>query len=224
MCGRFTLSADKETLEEVFPGVSLPALCCARFNIAPSQPVAVIRTAASGQKEAITARWGLIPYWADDPAIGNRLINARSEGIENKPAFREPFRRRRCLVPADGFYEWQKIPGSRAKRPIFFRIKGGRVFAFAGVWDLWRRGGEEVTSFAIITCPANELVGRVHERMPVILPEPEQWEQWLKLPAEEVRELLRPLSPGVMEAWAVSPRVNDPAVDDPGCIDKVADV
>lgn len=190
-----------------------------RYNIAPSQPVASVLN--DGSLRVVLAQWGLIPSWARDPRMGQRLINARAETLTEKPAFKEPFRQRRCLILADGFFEWQKLPGTKTKRPFYFRLKSGRPFAFAGLWDQWSdRASGLVTTCAIITTEANALVRRVHDRMPVILPPP-AYERWLR-PGEvdpaELRGFLAPFPGEEMESYTVSQRVNDPATDDPECI------
>jgi len=221
MCGRFTLSAEREELEKAFSGLAMPEAAGGRFNVAPAQSTVIVRRSPSGGREAVMCRWGLVPRWADDPAMGYRLINARAETVGRRPAFRDSFRSRRCLVPADGFYEWLKPPGARARRPVFFRLRSGEIFAFAGLWDEWRREATVLRTFTIITCPANELVRRVHDRMPVILRAGAEWDRWLSEPA---MELLRPLPAELMEGWLVDPRVNNPAVDDAGCVERAGEV
>src|SRR5262245_35107324 len=174
MCGRFTLATSRAQLADLFRLAGGPELPL-RYNIAPTQPVPVVRAAGDGRALAL-ARWGLIPRWATDPAIGNRLINARSETVAEKPSFRDAFRKRRCLIPATGFYEWAKTAGG--KQPYHFRLLDGRPFAFAGLWERWDRGGEPVESCTILTTAANAVVRPVHERMPVILPA-EAFAAWL---------------------------------------------
>jgi putative SOS response-associated peptidase YedK len=179
----------------------------------------VIRQAVDGTaRECVALRWGLVPSWADDPAVGNRLINARAETVASKPSFRAAFRQRRCLVPADGFYEWQKQAGK--KQPFYIHLRGGGPFAFAGLWERWQGADEPIESFTIVTTEANELVRSLHERMPVILPR-EAYKHWLD-PAyaklEELQALLRPYPAEEMAAFPVSTRVNSPRVDDAACI------
>lgn len=226
MCGRFTLTVRKGEIEASFPGIGVPDTAGGRYNIAPMQLSPVVRLGEDDKKEIILARWGLIPHWARDASIGGRLINARCETLEQRPAFRDAFRRRRCLVLADGFYEWQKVPGSRAKRPVYFRLKGGGLFAFAGLWDVWRgEEGEKIITFTIVTCPANRIVGEIHDRMPVILEAGGVWEQWLReRDSSNLRALLRPVEDGRLEGWLVDPVVNDPRVDDRRCIRQVEGV
>src|SRR5947209_2693109 len=157
MCGRFTLKQAAQTLQEMFELSEVPMLPL-RYNIAPTQTVAAVRLRADRPvRELVLLRWGMVPSWADDPGIGNRLINARADGIASKPSFRSAFRKRRCLVLADGFYEWQKLDAKR-KQPYYFRLNDGRPFAFAGLWESWHREGEEIESCTLITTEANEVV------------------------------------------------------------------
>ena len=220
MCGRFTLILDPDELREELELGEMPPDLTPRYNIAPTQPVAVATDPLS--RDVRLFRWGLIPSWAKDAAIGARLINARSETLAGKPAFRRPFARQRCLILATGFYEWQRRDGGSPKgaQPYYFRLKDGKPFAFAGLWDVWRpRPEEEVRSATIITCPANEVVAPVHDRMPAILTGDALW-AWLDVSAapSHLQELLRPLPADLMEAYPVSSKVNSPANDDPGCI------
>ncbi len=157
MCGRFTLTADPNDLREAFPWVNIPEGVGPRYNIAPSQPVAVIPN--DGQNQLNFFVWGLIPSWAKDPAIGNKMINARAETLAEKPSFRTAFRRRRCLIPASGFFEWKQEPGSKAKTPMYIRLKSGKPFALAGLWDRWDSpDGSTVFSCTIVTTQPNELM------------------------------------------------------------------
>lgn len=210
MCGRFTLTVDPAELQELF-GLSEPAPAglMPRYNIAPTQPVAVIPNQEPRRLELF--RWGLIPSWAKDPKIGNSLINARAETAAEKPAFRAALRRRRCLIPADGFYEWKK--SGRTKTPMYIQMRSGLPFAFAGLWDVWSApDGSTVPTCTILTTTANALVRGIHDRMPVILP-PEAFDLWLtpgELPAAEVQAWLRPFAAEAMTARAVSSRVNNP--------------
>jgi putative SOS response-associated peptidase YedK len=174
-----------------------------------------------GSRRLISMRWGLVPYWAEDPGIGSRMINARAETAAEKPAFRDSFRRRRCLVAADGFFEWQKAPGG--KQPYLIRLEGGAPFAFAGLWDRWRgRRGRVLETFTILTTTPNELVRPIHDRMPVILPA-EARSRWLAEDAESeaLRELLGPLPGEGMEAFPVSQLVNSPANDSLECLQPI---
>lgn len=219
MCGRFTLAVDPADLMDAFPGFAPPAEpLTPRYNIAPSQPVAVV--ANTGRNAIEMFRWGLIPSWAKDPNIGNRLINARAETLAEKPSFRSAYKRRRCLILGDGFYEWRKEPGRRAKTPVYVRLKSGEPFAFAGLWEVWRpAGAEALLTCAIITTSPNALVEKIHNRMPVIL-KPQDYAQWLdpgEQPAERLSKLLGPYPASQMEAYAVSTLVNDPKQDSPAC-------
>ena len=222
MCGRFTLKTRPEVLAEHFGLPEVPGFE-PRFNIAPTQPVAIVRALPeTGGRELSRLRWGLIPSWADDPAIGLRLINARAETAAEKPAFRAAFRQRRCLVLADGFFEWAKSGGG--KQPYHFRLKDGGPFAFAGLWELWSKGEEPIESCTLLTTEANDMVGPVHDRMPVLL-EPEAYGRWLDPQlrrTEEVSDLLRPFPAGRMMGYPVGRLVNDPRNDDLRCVEPVA--
>jgi putative SOS response-associated peptidase YedK len=219
MCGRFTLFVDPKDLMEAFPGFEVPADWTPRYNIAPAQPVAVIPN--NGQNKLEFFRWGLIPPWAKDPSIGNRMINARSETLAEKPSFRTAFRRRRCLVLADGFYEWRKEPGRATKTPMYIRLESGKPFGFAGLWESWRSPDDQtVLSCTIITTTPNELLAKIHNRMPVILA-PEAYDLWLDPAAQSPERLgvwLRPYSAEQMTAYPVSTFVNSPGNDTPACV------
>jgi putative SOS response-associated peptidase YedK len=219
MCGRFTLTTTPEQLLAAFPGLSMPGESQPRFNIAPSQPVAVVTNDGKFQLDYFL--WGLIPSWAKDPAIGNRMINARGETLQEKPAFRSAFRRRRCLVLADGFYEWRQDPGKRTKTPMYIRLQNGEPFAFAGLWENWQApDGSNILSCTIITTEPNSLMQTIHNRMPVILPT-DTFSVWLE-PHEpdlgQLQNLLKPYPAENMLAFPVSTLVNTPANDDPRCI------
>jgi putative SOS response-associated peptidase YedK len=219
MCGRFTLFEPDKILAREF-GVSGIPLLSPRYNIAPSQPVAAVRAAPAGTgRELALLRWGLIPSWSKDPAIGNRLINARAETASQKPSFRNAFKRHRCLIPASGFYEWQRR--ELRKQPFYIRMHDGRPFAFAGLWDRWESPDKGVIeTCTILTTATNALLAPIHDRMPVILP-PGKYDQWLD-PAfqdpDSLAPLLVPFPPEDMVAFPVSPRVNAPSTDDEGCI------
>ena len=219
MCGRFTLFVDPKDLMEAFPGFATPVEWTPRYNIAPSQPVAVI--ANNGKNQIEFFRWGLIPSWAKDPKIGNRMINARAETVAEKPSFRAAYRRRRCLVLADGFYEWRKEPGQRAKTPMYIRLRSGQPFAFAGLWETWRAPDDQtILSCNIITTTPNALVERIHNRMPVIL-EPQAYDLWLDPTEQSPEQLgvwLKPYPAAQMTAYPVSRLVNSPSNDSPDCI------
>ncbi len=221
MCGRYLLTVDGDVLVDAF-SVTTPVDWQPRYNIAPTQSVPIVRTPEpDGQRELAMAHWGLIPRWAKERDIGNRMINARSETAADKPSFRTPFRQRRCLIPADGFYEWQKTDSG--KQPYAIGFSDGRVFAFAGLWERWRdrNSGETVDSCTILTTLPNELVEEIHDRMPVILPRV-TWKHWLDVTVSEpdqLQPLLTPHSSEGMVATPVSRRVNSPRNDDPGCLD-----
>ena len=219
MCGRFTLAPDAAELEGEFEGVEFPAQFAPRYNIAPSQPVLVI--ANDRRSAADFFVWGLIPSWAKDPSIGNRLINARGETLAEKPAFRASFKHKRCLILADGFYEWKSTPGSKLKVPHYIRMADGRPFGFAGLWSEWRSGdGSEVRSCTIVTTTPNTLLATIHNRMPVILRR-EDRSEWLDTAArsaEDLAHLIKPYAPDLMRAYAVSTLVNNPANELADCI------
>jgi putative SOS response-associated peptidase YedK len=212
MCARFQFAPPEDWVEEF--GLSEAPETPPRYNIAPTQDVVAVRGERAGARQARLLRWGLVPRWAEDPKMGNRLINARAESVSTRAAFRDSFRQRRCLVPAQGFYEWKRF--GRAREPWLVRLKGGRTFAFAGVWDRWAGEGTAIESCALITTAANPLVAPIHGRMPVIL-DHRAYAAWLDPDAEEgdLRRLLEPFSADAMEAFPVSTRVNSTAVDDP---------
>jgi len=221
MCGRFVLTASPDAIQTAFDLTSIPADMTPRFNIAPTQPVAVI--ANDAPKALQFYRWGLIPSWAKDPKIGNQMINARSESAPEKPAFRAAFKRRRCLIPADGFYEWQK-QGSD-KIPLFIHLKDRELFAMAGLWEVWHSAeGEEIRTCTVLTTEANAFMEPIHNRMPVILRK-EDYDFWLSPNEESVpalEALLKPFDPSQMAAYPVSKMVNRPNNDTPACIAPVA--
>jgi len=213
MCGRFTLATPAAQIAELFGLEHTPELT-PRYNIAPSQQVAIVRR-AGGRPELAWARWGLVPSWARDPAMGARTINARCETVAVKPAFRAALRRRRCLIPADGFYEWRR-EGNR-KQPFYFSLPNGSLFAFAGLWERWEGAGEPLESCTILTTGANDAVAPVHDRMPVILA-PEAHGPWLdpSVPGEEaLAVVLAPLPSLTLRCYPVSSLVNNPANDTP---------
>ena len=218
MCGRYTLTLDPDELQELF-GLSEPppAGLAPRFNIAPSQPVAVVPGGESRKLELF--RWGLIPAWAKDPKIGSQMINARSETVAEKPAFRAAFKKRRCLILADGFYEWKRAESR--KTPMYFQVEGGRPFAFAGLWETWASPDQgTIHSCTILTTQANTLVASTHDRMPVILPA-DAYSVWLstgELAPEQAKRLLQPFPPEQMTVRPVSSRVNNPNFDSPECV------
>jgi putative SOS response-associated peptidase YedK len=215
MCGRFTLHVSPEQLAEQF-NVTEPQQLADRYNIAPTQPVGIVRLDRSAtEREWALVHWGLIPSWAKEPSIGARMINARGETVVEKPSFRAAMRRRRCLVPADGFYEWKRTGSS--KQPYYIRLRSEEAFAFAGLWEIWTApDGSELQSCTVITTEPNELMASLHDRMPVILA-PEDYDEWLgkgkdadAKEVEQLRHLIRPFDAKLMEAYPVSPRVNNP--------------
>lgn len=219
MCGRFTLTIDPNHLQEAFPWAVIPDDVVPRYNIAPSQPVAVIPN--NGDNTLAMYKWGLIPSWSKDPAIGDRMINARAESLAEKPSFRNAYRRRRCLVLADGFYEWRQNPDLKTKQPMYIHLIDHRPFAFAGLWEAWKSpDGNEIRSCTIITTQPNSLMQSIHNRMPVILP-PEAYSEWLynedRQPAQ-LDKLLVPYSSSEMIAYPVSRMVNSPDNDSPTVI------
>ena len=221
MCGRFTLRAPASIVAEQFAVLDADPLE-PRFNIAPTQTVVAVRREPerdASSRRLVLLKWGLVPSWAKDPKIGNSLINARAESVADKPAFRAAFRRRRCLIVADGFYEWQRTGGK--KQPYFIRLVDDRPFAFAGLWEAWE--GPDHTSLescTLITTEANALMEPIHNRMPVILA-PNDYDRWLD-PAiqqpEHLQTLLRPYPSDAMLAYPVSSHVNSPRNEDAGCI------
>jgi putative SOS response-associated peptidase YedK len=222
MCGRYSLTTPVEGVRQVFGFLERPNLQ-ARYNIAPTQEVAAVRlepAVPGAARHLVMLRWGLIPAWAKDKAIGSRMINARAETVAEKPAFRAAFAKRRCLVVADGFYEWRTESG--AKQPYWAAMADGRPFAFAGLWEQWtdRSDGSRVESCTIVTTEANELLRPIHPRMPVIV-DPVDFDAWLDVSAapEAARALLRPYPAGPMTVYPVSPRVNSVANDDADLIE-----
>ncbi len=219
MCGRFTLTANPDALQAAFPQYSVPQQMGPHFNIAPTQPVAVVPN--SGENRVDFFVWGLIPFWAKDPSIGSRMINARAETLGEKPSFKTPYRRRRCLVLADGFFEWVLVPGEKAKQPHYITLTDHQPFAFAGLWENWHSpDGSEVKSATIITTEPNSLMANLHNRMPVIL-DPKDYDRWLD-PAEripdELDDLLVPFAAEKMTHFPVSRKVNSPVNDLPEVI------
>jgi putative SOS response-associated peptidase YedK len=219
MCGRFTLTLEVPALQQELGIKEVPADWQPRYNIAPTQPIPVVIDSEARKIEML--RWGLIPYWAKDAAIGNKLINARAETISEKPAFRSAFERRRCLVVANGFYEWKK-QGKGPAIPYFYYREGGKPFAFAGLWENWvNPEGEKVRSCTIITCESNELVRPVHPRMPVVLTGDDLW-KWMD--GESKAELLAVLAPyekGDLRVHQVATTVNRPDPEGPELIEPV---
>jgi putative SOS response-associated peptidase YedK len=219
MCGRFTLTRPATDVREQFQLDTMPELQ-PRYNIAPTQPVLAVRSSDGDHREAVFLRWGLVPSWASDLSIGNRLLNARSETAAEKPSFRAAFLRRRCLIVADGFYEWQTVLGK--KQPIHFRFRDGRLFALAGLWEHWNAAdGIAVESCTILTTSANELVRPLHERMPVIL-DPVHHKGWLDPRFGDKAALQSWLTTWPAEEMTGVPasvRVNNPRNEGPSCLE-----
>lgn len=207
MCGRFALRTPAKSMAKAFQVREVPEVV-ARYNIAPAQSILSVHGGTDG-REMKLLRWGLIPFWARDEAIGSRLINARSETAFEKPTFREAIKHRRCIIPADGFYEWQSMGGR--KQPYFFQMRDGQPFGFAGLWDRWQGRGQVIETCAILTTNANEALSPVHERMPVIL-HPDDYELWLDQgPGHDIiNGLMRPYLASEMISYPVSTRVNNP--------------
>jgi len=227
MCGRFTLRTPPAVLIRQFDLARVPDELnelAPRYNVAPTQSVLAIRQRPDLDREAVFLHWGLIPSWADSPSIGNRMINARAETVHQKPAFRHSFRRQRCLVPADGYYEWQKQADGK-KQPYLFHLPGEEPFAFAGLWEHWQSRepeGPVIESCSLITTEPNALASAVHDRMPVIL-DPRDYDTWLDPQAEaaHLQQLLRPFADDTLTAEPVSTYVNKPTNDDSKCIEPV---
>lgn len=220
MCGRYDLH-NHPGVVALMLGLPYPHDIVPRYNIAPTQDILVVRSAANGQREMVAMRWGFVPRWAKDPAIGQKMINARGETVATSKAFGTAFRRHRCLIPADGFYEWKKLPDGR-KQPMRATMQDGATFAFGGVAERWLSpAGEVLDSCAIITIAANALLAPVHERMPVIIA-PDDYARWLDSTSEPPLDLLAPYPAGAMRVYPVSTRVNATRNDDATLIEAVA--
>lgn len=221
MCGRFAQRSDPKKLAKEFGVTEVPKVE-ARYNIAPTQEILSVRESADG-REVTFFKWGLVPSWAKDASMGARLINARSETVTEKPAFREAFRKRRCIIPADGFYEWQRTDGR--KQPFFFHLRDERPFGFAGLWERWEgEGGKILNSCTILTTEANEVLRPVHDRMPVIL-HPDDYELWLDVDLRKhdlAKELLKPYPAEEMLAYPVGTSINSPRSQGAKLIDRAA--
>jgi putative SOS response-associated peptidase YedK len=219
MCGRYRLSRRKQILEEHFDSVSGEEDWSPRFNIAPTQSVPVVRqNPREPVREISLVRWGLIPLWSKDSSSAAKMINARSETAATLPAFRDAMKSRRCLIPADGFYEWQK--NGKTKQPYCFEVGGGSLFAFAGIWDRWKQPtGDIVETCSILTTTPNAVTSAIHDRMPVIL-DPDTYDLWLDPGMQNVSavsDLLKPYDARVMRCYPVSSRINHVANDDEEC-------
>jgi len=225
MCGRYVLRRLKDWLDDAFAELKIrPDLSfLERYNIAPTQNLPAVRWEKDGPA-LVNLRWGLIPSWAKDPSIGSRMINARAESLAEKPAFRTAFQRRRCLLPADGFYEWQTRAGKKQKQPHLIYLKNDRPFAFAGIWDRWETPTETVESFSIITTQANTLIQPIHDRMPVILTGA-NCDQWIRPTSREseLTPLLASYDANALAHHPVSTAINSPGNDAPTCADPSKD-
>jgi len=220
MCGRYELHTHPAAVALAFGLAHAPAFG-ARYNIAPMQNVPIVRHNAAGERELVQVRWGFVPRWAKDPAIGARMINARAETIHERPAFRNAFQRHRCLVPADGFYEWRRGPAG--KQPVRIHRADGRPFGMAGLYERWLSPeGEVLDTCTIVTTGANALLRPIHDRMPVIVP-PEHYARWLDAAADDVADLFDPASAGDLRVHPVSTRVNAVRNDDASLIEAVED-
>jgi putative SOS response-associated peptidase YedK len=218
MCGRYCITSAPEAIRALFRYREQPNFP-ARYNVAPTQPVPIVRL-AEGERQFALVRWGLIPSWVKDPKAFTLLINARAESVNDKPAFKNAMKRRRCLFPADGFYEWKPVGSS--KRPYFARAVAGGPIAFAGLWETWTGpNGEEMETAAILTTQANAAMATVHHRAPVIVP-PEQFDFWLdcrNVDEKMAAEILQPAPDGSMEVYEISPAVNRVANDAPSILE-----
>jgi putative SOS response-associated peptidase YedK len=219
MCGRFTLHTPESRLREAFNlEQSEPLGLIPRYNIAPSQPVPIIRDTDTS-REMVMAKWGLIPHWSKESKTRYSTINARIESVAEKPAYRTPFKRKRCLIPADGFYEWKVVDGHKV--PHYIRMRDGDVFAFAGLWDRWEGGGESLESCSIIVIPANDVMKPLHERMPAIIATAHQ-DRWLDPRVTDKTGIMGYLNSSPSDqlvTYPISPWVNSPRHDDERCIE-----
>jgi putative SOS response-associated peptidase YedK len=223
MCGRYTITSPAQVIAEVFGAVAGPVELAPRYNVCPGQDVPVVRTRhGADDRELDLLRWGLVPWFVKEPGPAARMINARAETAATSPAFREALHRRRCLLPADGFYEWQASAGKRGpKQPFHIRRADGRPLALAGLWERWKGpDGTKLESCTVLTTAPNALLAPIHDRMPVVLP-PDAWSLWLDRTVQDV-ERIAPLLVSApadeMVAVPVSTRVNDPKHDDPQCL------
>jgi putative SOS response-associated peptidase YedK len=225
MCGRYFLTRPPAALARLFRTVDPVPNHPARFNVAPTQASLVVRrNPETGARHLDALRWGLVPLWAKDVAIGSRMINARSESLAEKPAFRDAYARRRCLVPIDGFYEWAEVPGQKRKQPYAVAMESGAPMVLAGLWERWRApDGEIIRTFTVVTCPATPRLLPLHDRMPVVLPS-EAWALWLGEEEGDPASVLRPMDGAAFRVWPVSTRVNAVREDDAGLLERDAAV
>jgi putative SOS response-associated peptidase YedK len=221
MCGRYVITSSPAAIRALFGYPEQPNFP-ARYNVAPTQPIPVVRL-HEGKRQFVLMRWGLIPSWVKDPKTFSLLINARGDSVIDKPAFRAAMRRRRCLIPADGFYEWKETGGR--KRPYFVHLRQGGPFAFAGLWETWTGpNGEEMDTAAVVTTSANRTLAAIHDRMPVVVP-PEAFDLWLdsaKVDAQTAAALIAPAREDLFEAYEISTAVNRVANDSPELIQPAA--
>lgn len=216
MCGRYNLRVSPAELEALF-GVNDAPDFPQRYNIAPTQDVPVLHLDEAGEKRLTSMRWGLIPFWSKDMKIGDKLINARGETVAEKPSFRAAFKRRRCLIPASGFYEWRRE--GKEKWPFHMHHIDDSPFAFAGLWETWQHDGSKINSFTIITTAANEFMSKIHDRMPVLI-EPNQFPIWLDhdVDPDALQEFLQPVEWNNFEAVPISQTVNNARNETPDCL------
>jgi putative SOS response-associated peptidase YedK len=220
MCGRYELHTHPAAIALAF-GLKSPPALKPRYNIAPMQPVPIVRRNSEGERVLAEMRWGLVPRWAKDPSIGAKLINARGEGIAEKPSFRMAFERRRCLLPADGFYEWKVVRGG--KQPYLVARKDGAPLGMAGLYERWLApDGEVLDTCTVITTDANDLLRDVHDRMPVIIA-PEDYARWLDRSTSAVTDLIAPFPSDALHVHPISTRVNAVKNDDPALLEPVAE-
>lgn len=224
MCGRFTLQTPASNIASLFDNLSEPEVV-PRYNIAPTQNVLAVRALNDEPQNWAQLRWGLIPFWAKDKSIGARMINARGETVREKPAFRAAFKKRRCLIVADGFYEWKKV--GKTKQPYRMTMQDDQPFCFAGLWEKWQdkgvSDGDAIESCTIITTTANDFLSDVHDRMPVIMPK-DQHEAWLDAAFDDkdaLAKMLNPLAEGLLKKTAVSTFVNNARNESPQCLEPV---
>ena len=223
MCGRFASFLPAEAIARLFRTVDTIPNLGPSWNLAPSQPALVVRRhPKTGERHLDVLTWGFLPYWTRDPKHARRPINAKAETVASSAMFRDAFARRRCLVPASAFYEWQPVPGTKRKQPLAIARQDGGPLALAGVWEGWRGPAEEVIrSFAIITSDANTLVRPLHDRMPALIEEAD-WPLWLGEREGDAAALLRPAPEGILRLWPVSSKVNSPDNNEPSLLDRAA--
>jgi putative SOS response-associated peptidase YedK len=223
MCGRFASIHTPNRLQQWYDALAMPDFPI-RYNIAPSASIVALRCEAQGRVGAMM-RWGFIPAWAKDPATMPMLNNARGETVAEKPMFRQAFRRRRCLIPASGFYEWKAVPGQRAKQPFYISSRDGNPLSFAGIWETTKNAeGERLDTCAIITTDANAVVQPIHQRMPVVIGRAD-WNTWLsteEVAFEELMALIKPFNADTMQAWGVAHAVNKVSNNDPSLLQPIA--